>query len=152
MASSSNTEEMADQKHLDWELLKELECPVCLEYMESPIKMCETGHNICVSCGSQVPKCPSCKGKFTEARNFTLERIAAAAIYPCKNQEAGCEQTFTVNHKTVTSSSVCFRAQNVLLQNFLMSNVLGLILFLTLRAMLEVNKAPSSVNIVGVLQ
>jgi hypothetical protein len=102
---------MADQKHLDWELLKELECPVCLEYMESPIRMCETGHNICVSCGSQVPKCPSCRGKFTEARNFTLERIAAVAIYPCKNREAGCEETFTVYHKNSHQAECSFQSK-----------------------------------------
>jgi hypothetical protein len=41
---------MADPKQLDWCLLKELECPVCLEYMESPIKLCENGHNICDNC------------------------------------------------------------------------------------------------------
>jgi hypothetical protein len=41
MESNSDTKKMADPKQLDWDLLKELECPVCLEYMESPIKMCE---------------------------------------------------------------------------------------------------------------
>jgi len=28
-----------------------------------------------------------------------LEKLAATAIYPCKNREAGCEETFTVNGK-----------------------------------------------------
>jgi len=99
---------MADPKQLDWDLLKELECPVCLEYMESPIKMCENGHTICDSCGSQVSKCPSCRGTFTKARNFTLGRIAATAIFPCKNREAGCGKTFTVNHKNSHQSQCWF--------------------------------------------
>jgi len=100
MASNSNTKKMADPKQLNWDLLKELKCPVCLEYMELPFKLCENGHNICDSCGPQVSKCPSCTGTFCKARNFSLERIAATAIYPCKNRENGCEETFTVNHRS----------------------------------------------------
>jgi len=106
MASNSNAKKMAHPKQLDWDLLKELECPVCLEHMESPIRLCEMGHSICDSCGLQVSNCPSCSGTFTKARNFSLERIAATAIYPCKNREAGCEETFTVNHKN-SHRSVC---------------------------------------------
>jgi E3 ubiquitin-protein ligase SIAH1 len=32
-------------------------------------------------------------------RNITLEKNAAAALYPCKNSEAGCEETFTVDDR-----------------------------------------------------
>jgi hypothetical protein len=98
---------MAALKSLDWDLLKELECPVCLEYMTSSIKMCENGHNICDSCRSRISTCPTCKGEFIKGRNITLERIAAAAIYPCKNREAGCEQTFTVDEIS-SHESECF--------------------------------------------
>jgi hypothetical protein len=108
MASNINTKKMANQKHLDLDLLKELECPVCLQYMESPIRMCESGH-ICDSCGSQVTKCPSCGGGFTKARNFTLERIADTAIYPCINREVGCEETFTGDHRKSHQSECLFQ-------------------------------------------
>jgi len=129
MVSNSNTKKMAHPKQLDWDLLKELEC---LEHMEPPIRLCKNGHSICDSCGLQVSNCPSCRRTFTKARNFSLERIAATAIYPCKNREASSEETFTVNHKTVIGPGVCFRPHNVLLEYFLKSNVLGLLLFLTL--------------------
>jgi E3 ubiquitin-protein ligase SIAH1 len=118
MASKRNTKKMADQKHLDCELLKELECPVCMEYMESPIRMCENGHNICDSCGSQVTRCPSCRGGFTNARNFTLERIAATAIYPCKNRKAGREETFTGNHRNSHQSESLFQRTECPFQKF----------------------------------
>jgi hypothetical protein len=86
-------------KQIDGDLLKELECPVCLEYMASPIKMCENGHNICGSCKEHLWECPSCRGKFVTVRNIALEKLAATAVYPCKNREAGCGETFTVNEK-----------------------------------------------------
>jgi hypothetical protein len=41
----STTQKMSDS-HLDWILLKKLECPVCFECMAPPIKMCENGHNV----------------------------------------------------------------------------------------------------------
>jgi len=87
---------MSDRQ-LDWQLLKELECPVCTEYMALPIKMCENGHNICGSCKECQIECPNCRGKFTNVRNITLENFAATAIYPCKNREAGCEETFKID-------------------------------------------------------
>jgi hypothetical protein len=86
-------------KQIYWDLLKELECPVCLKYMASQIKMCENGHNICGGCRERVSACPSCRGKFVIVRNIALEKLAATAIYPCKNREAGCKETFTVNGK-----------------------------------------------------
>jgi len=89
--------------------------------------MCENGHTICDSCGSQVSKCQSCGGTLTKARNFTLERIAATVIYPCKNKESGCKETFTVNHKNSHQSECFFRAKHALLENFLKSNVITVI-------------------------
>ena len=86
-------------KQIDWELLKELECPVCSDYMSSEIKMCENGHNICAGCKRRLPNCPSCRGMFVNVRNIALEKLADAAIYPCKNREAGCAETFTANGK-----------------------------------------------------
>ena len=89
---------MSDRQ-IYWDLLKGLECPVCKGYMASPIKMCENGHNICGSCKERLSDCPTCKGKFINVRNITLENLAATAIYPCKNREAGCEETFTVDDR-----------------------------------------------------
>jgi len=93
-------------RHIDWELLKELQCPVCAEYMSSPIKMCENGHNICCSCKERLVECPICTGRFINVRNVTLENLAATAIYPCKNRKTGCEETFTVKDRN-KHLSVC---------------------------------------------
>ena len=86
-------------KQIDWDLLNELECPVCLDYMTSQIKMCENGHNMCEGCKVRLSYCPSCRGMFVNVRNIALEKLAAIAIYPCKNRAAGCGETFTVNDK-----------------------------------------------------
>ena len=94
------------ENHLNWKLLKELECPVCVEYMASPIKMCVNGHNVCNSCRSRVSTCPTCKGRFNDVRNISLENIAAAIIYPCRNREAGCTETFTADD-IIKHQSVC---------------------------------------------
>jgi hypothetical protein len=84
-------------KAVDWDLLKLLECPACMEYMASAITICEEGHSICTNCNSRVWACPTCEAKFIKTRNITLEKIAALIIYPCKNREAGCEETFTLD-------------------------------------------------------
>ena len=94
----STTQKMS-VRQLDWGLLEELQCPVCWEYMAAPIKMCENGHNICGSCRESLSICPTCRGTFINARNITVENLAATAVYPCKNRDAGCEETFSVNDK-----------------------------------------------------
>jgi hypothetical protein len=83
---------MSSPENLDWELLKELECPICLEYMVSAINMCGNGHNMCNSCRSKVSNCPSCKEEFIKGRNIALEKVAAIAMYPCKYREGGCKK------------------------------------------------------------
>ena len=94
----STTQKMSDRQ-LDWHLLEELECPVCTEYMASSIKMCENGHNICGSCEERLSDCPTCRGKFISVRNITLEKLAATAVYPCKNKGAGCKETFALEDR-----------------------------------------------------
>ena len=96
-------------RQLDWELLEELECPVCLEYMASPIKMCENGHNICGGCKERLAECPSCRGTFINVRNIALEKFATSAVYPCKNKEAGCEETFALENRGNHLAECLFR-------------------------------------------
>ena len=61
---------------LTLDLLPELECPVCLEYMLPPITMCENGHNICSTCKPKLLKCPTCSGAVMNVRNKSLENLA----------------------------------------------------------------------------
>ena len=97
---------MSNSKHLDHDLLKTLQCPVCLEYMLSQITLCENGHNICTNCRSTGSECPSCKGRFLQARNIALEDIARNAMYPCKYRQGGCNEILSVDDK-VAHESTC---------------------------------------------
>lgn len=63
---------------VDSEVLKELECPVCMEYMLPPIRLCENGHNICKNCLPKMQSCPTCRGNFIQARNVALENLATS--------------------------------------------------------------------------
>jgi len=54
--------------------LKEIECPVCMEYMSPPISLCTRGHNLCDTCSRGIPKCPICQEVFI-TRNLALEVI-----------------------------------------------------------------------------
>jgi E3 ubiquitin-protein ligase SIAH1 len=83
---------------LDEALLKDLECPVCMEYMVPPIKLCKNGHNICSSCKNRVQYCPTCKVDFSEIRNLALENIARRQKYPCPNRKSGCLDLFSIEH------------------------------------------------------
>lgn len=65
---------------LDEDLRKELECPICYEYMKPPISMCENGHSICSSCKPKLKNCPSCKRPFLATRNLALESLSSMFV------------------------------------------------------------------------
>jgi E3 ubiquitin-protein ligase SIAH1 len=81
---------------LDDALLKDLECPVCLEYMVPPIKLCKNGHNVCSRCREAVQCCPTCRAAFLETRNVVLENIIRRLTYPCANRQNGCSDLFSI--------------------------------------------------------
>jgi E3 ubiquitin-protein ligase SIAH1 len=61
---------------LDEDLRKELECPVCFEFMKPPISICENGHSICSDCKPKLKNCPSCRKPFLPVRNLALESLS----------------------------------------------------------------------------
>ena len=79
-------------------LLKEMECPVCMQYMAPPIRLCTNGHNICSTCKKRVTCCPTCKAKFSDIRNVSLEHIARTQKYPCTNRQGGCLELLSIEH------------------------------------------------------
>jgi E3 ubiquitin-protein ligase SIAH1 len=83
--------------NLSTDLLLELECPVCMEYMLPPITMCKNGHNICNSCKAKMDHCPSCRGKFTDIKNLSLEHMCRKVQYPCKHAKNGCKEELPVD-------------------------------------------------------
>ena len=83
---------------LDEVLLRDLECPVCMQYMVPPIQLCMSGHNICSRCRERVQCCPTCRAKFSEIRNVLLENIVRRQKYPCDNREKGCLELLSIEH------------------------------------------------------
>jgi E3 ubiquitin-protein ligase SIAH1 len=79
------------------QLLEQLECPVCLEYMGPPITFCENGHNICSSCRPELERCPTCRQTFLKARNVALEKLAIEVECPCPNEPYGCAIYFPIS-------------------------------------------------------
>jgi E3 ubiquitin-protein ligase SIAH1 len=79
-------------------LLKEFECPVCMQYMVPPINLCTNGHNICSGCRERVQLCPTCRAEFSEIRNVALENMARSQKYPCANRQSGCLDLFSIEH------------------------------------------------------
>jgi Seven in absentia protein family. len=82
------------------DLLLELECPVCMEYMLPPIMMCKNGHNICNSCKSNLDNCPSCREKLTDIKNLSLENICRKVKFPCRHAENGCKEVLPMDAVT----------------------------------------------------
>ena len=83
---------------VDDALLRDLECPLCMEYMVPPIRLCMNGHNICSKCRGRVQRCPTCRTEFTETRCLALEDIARRQKYPCANRQSGCLELFSIEH------------------------------------------------------
>lgn len=75
--------------------MRELECPVCMEYMEPPITFCLGGHNICNNCRPKVSKCPTCKQWFLKTRNVALENLVLQMKYPCRHRKYGCKDVLS---------------------------------------------------------
>jgi hypothetical protein len=77
-------------------LLKQLECPVCLETIPPPINQCEQGHALCTECKEKLPqprKCPECRAKLSTVRNLMLEQLVAKISLPCSYASGGCDKT-----------------------------------------------------------
>ncbi|CAH0561303.1 unnamed protein product [Brassicogethes aeneus] len=73
------------------DVLCELVCPVCLNYLYPPIKQCATGHTYCEDCFQKLTRCPECRAPKTEARSFVLERLYNKLTFPCKFYDEGCQ-------------------------------------------------------------
>lgn len=78
-------------------LLDELNCPVCFDYMQPPIRQCSKGHSLCNLCCNQLKRCPLCTSEFTEVRNLSLEALAARIKYPCTNE--GCDAKVKLSNR-----------------------------------------------------
>ena len=93
------------------EILNNLECPVCYEYITPPVKQCLKGHLVCNECFPKLkasqddpkpfegPCCPTCRGEMSQERNNAVEKIALLLKYPCRYLNFGCEETNKLSEK-----------------------------------------------------
>lgn len=87
----NNSEDQYEK--VEWELMRELECICCLEYMLPPVQQCMTGHSICSKCKPTQSVCPACKAEFKDTVNLSLGNLIQHIVYPCKNNSGGCKFT-----------------------------------------------------------
>ncbi|XP_023312905.1 E3 ubiquitin-protein ligase sina-like [Anoplophora glabripennis] len=85
-------------EEVQWELLEELECSYCLEFLLPPVQQCITGHSICSNCKMTQSVCPTCTKDFKDTVNITLGKLIDHLVYPCKNE--GCN--FTCKAKDIS--------------------------------------------------
>lgn len=85
-ASDENGEPFSVQE-FNQSLLRLLECPVCLEWMEPPMSQCRRGHLVCSRCRARLASCPVCRTAFSSVRNRAMEGVADMLRYPCRH---GC--------------------------------------------------------------
>jgi len=83
------------------QVLNQLECPVCYDYIIPPVKQCIKGHLICSSCFQKLKPatCPTCRSDLSQERNLAVEKIAYLLKYPCRYSLSGCKQFFLLPQK-----------------------------------------------------
>ncbi|PSN52078.1 hypothetical protein C0J52_03903 [Blattella germanica] len=81
---------------LSRDLLKDLECPICFNYLTSPIIMCSNGHNIGACCSTKIEECPVCRQRFSPIRNLSLENITQGLKCSCINHNKGCTEVLSL--------------------------------------------------------
>ncbi|XP_063839456.1 uncharacterized protein LOC135088549 isoform X2 [Ostrinia nubilalis] len=67
-------------KEFNQSLLRLLECPVCLEWMEPPMSQCRRGHLVCGRCRARLASCPVCRTTFSSVRNRAMEGVSIAPL------------------------------------------------------------------------
>nr|CAD7601990.1 unnamed protein product [Timema genevievae] len=93
-------------------LLSVLTCPRCKEYLDPPIIICETGHNLCHRCRPDQQTCTVCLRPLLDTRNFSLEGIAREVTYPCRYRGQGCRESFPMVDIAVHHGRCHFRVYN----------------------------------------
>jgi hypothetical protein len=81
--------------YLSKDVLKQLQCPFCMQYKLPPITLCGNWH-ICSSCKQKIQKCPTCRDTLSDTRNKALEKLALPVECPCHNKPHGCTLTFPI--------------------------------------------------------
>lgn len=89
-------------------VLSALECPVCFDYVSSPMVQCYEGHLVCNKCRMRLNHCPECRGPFSTIRPRAVEKIASFLEYPCSYE--GCMQLVSPANRIMHAKSCSFRS------------------------------------------
>lgn len=93
------------------ELLKELECPVCLLIPRGgPVLQCILGHLVCRDCQPRLNKCPVCQANFNKpnvTRNFLAETLLLSIQRGCRYEVLGCDFSSKDSSSLVDHESIC---------------------------------------------
>lgn len=90
-----------------------LECPVCTNFMYSPIYQCLNGHTLCSSCKIRVHNiCPICRSELGDIRCLALEKVAESLELPCRYKNLGCREIFQYFSKPSHEQQCQFRPYN----------------------------------------
>ncbi|XP_072940744.1 uncharacterized protein [Epargyreus clarus] len=98
--------EAFDVKEFNQNLLRLLECPVCLEWMEPPMWQCRRGHLVCGRCRARLASCPVCRTGFSTVRNRAMEGVAELLRYPCRH---GCGREARLRRRAAHEASCAAR-------------------------------------------
>ncbi|XP_061377857.1 E3 ubiquitin-protein ligase siah-1-like [Danaus plexippus] len=93
-------------KEFNQNLLRLLECPVCLEWMEPPMCQCRRGHLVCGRCRARLAACPVCRTTFSSVRNRAMEAVTELLRYPCRY---GCGRETRLRRRGVHEASCAAR-------------------------------------------
>ena len=75
----SLSKSIENQFEREFEAILKLDCPVCLEKIESKhIFQCNNGHVICKNCIPKLEQCPICRNKSKPSRNLKLEEVISS--------------------------------------------------------------------------
>ncbi|XP_073973656.1 uncharacterized protein isoform X2 [Rhodnius prolixus] len=88
-------------------VLSALECPVCFDYVSSPMVQCYEGHLVCNKCRIRLNHCPECRGPFSTIRPRAVEKIASFLEYPCSYE--GCIHLVSPSNWIMHAKSCSFR-------------------------------------------
>ena len=102
----------------DWRgfLMKELECPVCLEIPETtPIFQCSKGHIHCNVCRPRLNECPICRSSIPKYnRNLMAEKIHEKLLQSCRHPNCPVRKVNIKEHEDQCSMALveCSHCQN----------------------------------------
>lgn len=78
------------QQTSDVALASRLKCPICFNYLCTPIYNCDSGHSMCSNCKRNMRNCGFCRAVIGDSRNYALEEISETTELPCDYADQGC--------------------------------------------------------------